>query len=120
MEAVANRRVRRRDGESEREDEGEERREKRRDPSMQEAMKEANIKPSGREVFGEWECVWAVKRAGVQKNTKRYIEPSKMQDARPRVRIRLSFIIVRRTEEGAGWDVGWAVDVEESWVWLSP
>lgn len=106
MDAVAKRRVRRRDGERERDEEGDERREKRRDPSMQEAMKEANIRPSGKEVFEELECVWAVKRAGVQKKTNRYMEPSKMQDARPRVRIRLSFIIVRRTEGGGGWDVG--------------
>lgn len=46
--------------------------------------------------------MWAVRRAGVQKKTNRYIEPSKMQDARPSVRIRLSLIIVSRTEGGGG------------------
>ena len=51
-------------------------------------------------------------RAGVQKNTKRYMLPSKKQDARPRVRMRLSVKKVLRASFG-GVD-----DSDEEW--LSP
>jgi len=57
---------------------------KRREPSITEDMKEANIRPRGREEGLEVVAL----RKGVQKKTKRYIEPSKMHEARPRVRIR--------------------------------
>lgn len=57
-----------------------------REPSIVDAMKDAKIRPSGRGVEEER----VERRAGVQKKTKRYIEPSKKQDARPRVRIRRS------------------------------
>lgn len=61
-----------------------------RDPAMTEPMKEAKIIPSGRSGDLESECCCAALSAGVQKNTKRYMLPSKKQDARPRVRMRLS------------------------------
>jgi len=59
------------------------------EPSITEPMKQAKIIPSGR--FADepiWACV--AFKAGVQKNTKRYMEPSKKHEARPMVRIRLS------------------------------
>ena len=58
-----------------------------RDPSMTEPMKQAKIMPSGRD--GESAC-WVAFNAGVQKKTKRYMLPSKKQEARPMVRIFLS------------------------------
>lgn len=58
------------------------------EPSMAEAMKQAKIMPRGR----GW--VDVAFRAGVQKKTKRYIEPSKKQLASPRVRMRLSVKIL--------------------------
>lgn len=42
------------------------------------------MRPRGREE-GDLDTAF---RAGVQKNTNRYMEPSKMQEARPSVRIR--------------------------------
>lgn len=81
-----------------------------REPAMTDPMKQANIRPSGKS--GDWASVWAAVSAGVQKNTKRYMLPSKKQDARPRVRMRLSVKKVLRASFG-GVDVG----NEE---WLSP
>lgn len=60
------------------------RRLKNRDPSIIEAMKQANIRPRGRLLVGL--CI--ERRAGVQKKTKRYMEPSKNAEARPRVKMR--------------------------------
>jgi hypothetical protein len=65
------------------------------EPSITLAIKEAKISPSG---SGE-ECGGKVAvNAGVQKKTKRYIEPSKKHDARPRVKMRRSVRMVRSTE----------------------
>lgn len=85
-EAVANIMVRRREGEMRRWVEI--RRLKVREPSITEAMNAANIVPKGRDVVLVCEC--AAFKAGVQKKTNRYMLPSKKQDARPRVRMRLS------------------------------
>lgn len=57
---------------------------------MTEAMKQAKSIPSGRSVGRGEEFNRAALSAGVQKKTKRYIDPSKKQDARPSVRIRRS------------------------------
>lgn len=57
---------------------------------MTEAIKAAKIVPNGRELGLVLFCECAAFKAGVQKNTKRYMLPSKKHDARPRVRIRLS------------------------------
>lgn len=83
-----------------------------REPAMTEPMKHANIMPSGKE--GDWGLVrvWAALRAGVQKNTKRYMLPSKKQDARPSVRIRLSVKKVLSASFGG------VEDSEDEW--LSP
>ena len=81
---------------------------------MTEAMKDANIMPSGREAEGD-----AAFRAGVQKKTKRYMLPSKKQDARPRVRMRLSVMIVLRIFL-AGGTCGVRVAGLGSTSWLSP
>jgi hypothetical protein len=74
---------------------------KRREPSITEAMKVANIMPKGKsgEPCGKLAAAAAF-RAGVQKNTKRYIEPSKKQEARPRVRMRLSVRTVFKPDLG--------------------
>lgn len=73
------------------------RRLKAKDPSMTDPMKQANIMPKGKS-GGEFEPYsWAAFKAGVQKKTKRYIEPSKKQDARPRVKIFLSEKTILRT-----------------------
>jgi hypothetical protein len=59
---------------------------KRREPSITDAMKDAKIIPRGKEgAAGDWVDF----KAGVQKNTKRYMEPSKKQEASPRVKIRV-------------------------------
>jgi hypothetical protein len=69
------------------------------DPSMIELIKHANIKPKGRWVDGDTESPRVASRAGVQKNTKRYIEPSKMQDAIPSVKMRLSVKSIELTRD---------------------
>lgn len=70
---------------------------KRRDPSMTDAMNVANIMPRGSSVE-LFDCAAAAAfRAGVQKKTNRYIEPSKKQEARPRVRMRRSVRTTFRT-----------------------
>jgi len=69
---------------------------KMREPSMTEAMKEAKIMPRGR--GGEDGDGWVDFRNGVQKNTKRYMLPSKKQEARPRVKMRGLVRIRLRTE----------------------
>lgn len=86
------------------------RRLKAREPAITDPMKQAKIMPSGNS--GDFERDWAALRAGVQKNTKRYILPSKKQDASPRVRMRLSVKNVLRASFG-GLD-----DSEDEW--LSP
>lgn len=89
---------------------------KRSEPSITLAMKEAKIMPRGR----EWvEGLDAAFRAGVQKNTNKYMLPSKKQLARPRVRMRLSFMIVlRMLWAGGTWGVRFARLGSQSW--LSP
>jgi hypothetical protein len=115
VEAVAKTMVRRREGD--RSWYLEMRRLKRREPSMTAAMKEAKIMPRGREEDGD-----AAFRAGVQKKTKRYIEPSKKQDARPRVRMRLSVrMVLRMFLAGSAWGVrvaglgSWSRSRSSSW-----
>lgn len=65
------------------------------EPNITLAIKEAKMSPSGRgDEFGGKVAV----NAGVQKKTKRYMEPSKKHDARPRVRMRRSVRMVRSTD----------------------
>jgi hypothetical protein len=54
-------------------------------------MNVANIMPKGNsgKPCGDWAAAAAF-RAGVQKKTKRYIDPSKKQEASPRVKMRES------------------------------
>lgn len=97
---------------------------KSREPSITEPIKHAKIMPSGRSGdvdFGRLVILWAAAafRAGVQKKTKRYIEPSKKQDARPRVRMRLSVMMVLRTFFAGGIEGEREAGVG-SWSWLSP
>jgi hypothetical protein len=96
LEAVANIIVRSREGLRRRCEET--RLLKRSDPSMTEAMKVANIMPSGSSAEPFNGAAAAVLRAGVQKNTNKYIDPSKKQEARPRVRMRRSVSTVFRTD----------------------
>lgn len=89
------------------------RRLKRRAPSMTDAMKQAKIMPRGREEVED------ALRAGVQKKTKRYMLPSKKQDARPRVRMRVSVRMVL-TMFLAGGREGERVAGLGVWSWESP
>ncbi len=57
-------------------------------PSITEPIKQAKIMPRGSE--GERTSSCAAFNAGVQKNTKRNMLPSKTQEASPSVRMRLS------------------------------
>ena len=67
---------------------------KRSEPSMTEPMNEAKIMPKGRsgEVGGivVGRAARVAFKAGVQKNTNRYMLPSKKHEASPIVRMRLS------------------------------
>ena len=65
---------------------------------MTDAINVANIIPSGRSSEPFSCAAAAVFRAGVQKKTNRYIDPSKKQDASPRVRMRRSVRTVFRTD----------------------
>lgn len=91
-----------------------------REPSMTEDMKLANIMPRGS--GGDDGDGWVAFRKGVQKKTKRYMLPSKKQEARPRVKIRgLVKIRVRTELVGSGslelWErelvLGWGAEVRE-------
>ena len=97
---------------------------KSREPSITEPMKQAKIMPRGRSGdvgFGTPVILWdaAALRAGVQKKTKRYMEPSKKQEARPRVKIRLSVMMVLSTLFAGGIERESDAGVG-SWSWLSP
>lgn len=83
---------------------------KMRDPSVTADMKHAKIMPKGRLSFLEADF-----RAGDQKKTNRYMLPSKKQEARPSVSIRLSVKNIFRAFL-AGVDVVAVSDV----LWLSP
>jgi hypothetical protein len=93
---------------------------KRRDPSMTEAINVANTIPKGNsgDPRGDWVAAAAF-RAGVQKKTKRYIEPSKKQEARPRVKIRESLRTNFR-EDLAGMNVEAEERLASDSSWLSP
>lgn len=79
---------------------------KRRDPTITDAIKAAKIVPNGSDVGFEEEipCECAAFKAGVQKKTNRYMLPSKKQDARPRVKIRLSANMILSAFLGGGED----------------
>ena len=70
--------------------------EKKREPSIMLHMKEAKMMPWGRSMeeglSQEGEDRWAALRAADQKKMKRYMEPSKQVDMKPRTRMRLSFM----------------------------
>lgn len=74
-----------------------------REPSITEDMNEAKIMPRGR--AGEDGDGWVDLRKGVQKKTKRYMLPSKKQEARPRVKIRGLVKIKLRAEVVGGGDL---------------
>jgi len=65
---------------------------------MTDAINVANIIPKGRSAEPFSCAAAAAFRAGVQKKTNKYIEPSKKQEARPRVRMRRSVRTVFRTD----------------------
>lgn len=83
-----------------------------REPSMTEDMKEAKIMPRGRGGDEGDGCVDL--RKGVQKKTKRYMLPSKKQEARPRVKIR-GLVKISLRADGAG---GGVLEVREGWLAL--
>lgn len=66
---------------------------------MTEAMKAAKTMPKGKSgIPWRFSAAAAAFKAGVQKKTNRYMEPSKKQDARPRVRIRRSVSTILRAD----------------------
>lgn len=67
---------------------------KRRDPSIMLHIKLAKIMPCGRSEVGVDEVRCADFRAADQKKMKRYMEPSKQVEMKPRTRMRLSVIMV--------------------------